>query len=124
MSQKDQMIKDILTTHSKYGKFLEMVGVPETTFLKWLYKFKTYDEIRKANNFIHGTSENQPFTKKSLLRALMIFEAVWNRFKPEEWDILIGLGGSHPQLKDLSYVKRELKTIWTKRPKPPRRGGE
>ena len=118
MASKNNMIEEMTDVYHKYRFVLEQSGITFERYFKWLNKFETHAEIRKAYAFIFSGSQN------CLYRFIILANRVAKDYDPDHWINLRILDPSHAHVKLLDKGCQVIRMTWKSRPKPPRRGSE
>jgi len=116
MASKEVMQKEIVEEYDTYERSFREVGITREALLKYLEKFKGYDDIRKVYRFF--------FSVEFLVKVRMIKEALKLFPTAEAW---IALKIHTPNERNVKYLRelvKDAKKAWAKRPKAPRRGSE
>jgi len=117
---KASIIEELQSTFQKHKRFFDLVGLTDTVYYKWIHGFKTYDQLRQANRFVHGCGKTT--THKCLLFRILSVKMVYDQKKEtdEVWDRLFKMAPNDKDVRDVKVAIREAKRKWSDRPKPPR----
>ena len=118
MASKGDMIDFARGMFLEYCQLLELCNIQHDTFFKWWDRFKTYEDMRKANTFLKG---GKGPTKTCLLVSLILLNQTWKKLSPSQWTILLAISDSSDnEVNSLRELITLVKQTWKQKPKPPR----
>lgn len=118
MASKTEMDNFACKFFLEYCQLLELCEIKHDTFFKWWHRFKTYEGIRKASNFIKG---GKGPTKTCFLVSIILLNQIWKKLPTGDWSILLSISDSSDrEVDDLRKAIIVVKKTWSQRPKPPR----
>ena len=113
MATKDEMELEILQVFDDNSRAFGEIKVTRLVFTGYLAKFQKYNDLRKVNRFL-----------QKLIPALLPVRRVLAHFTADAWIMHKQHNKTQKQVMLLRDATKDLKTVWVKRPKPPRKGSE
>ena len=105
---------------------MEAANVKELSFFRWLdlWNKQGYDGVRVAHRFVIGESRRGIWTINSLKRYVVVAHDMWRFEKPDDWKRFFKFCKDDVKVIEMRRLLHDLKSQWTKRPKPKKSGGE
>lgn len=113
MATKNEMELEILKVFDDNSKAFGEIGVTRLVFTGYLVRFQKYNDLRKVNRFL-----------QKLIPPLLAVSRVLLYFTADAWIMHKQHNKGQKQVMLLRDATRDLKTVWVKRPKAPRKGSE
>lgn len=108
---REELELGMLGMFDKYEVLFRHIEFTRMDFLAWLNSFTTYDEIRKASQFM----------MVRFLKQLLVVHRVWSHHSVKDWNILFLISEDSIDVKLIKGHFRDLKNLWSRRPKAKRR---